>query len=135
MRDFDASIRKGLPLERCFIKYGIGIVYMDKDLTRLDALKFFHHPTRFGLREMPHLKSSFLTDPRPFHLVMLPKGTVNKNTIGTLDGFSDMRFNFTQPRSVVDLLACGEVFDHDPDVISIMRIVPVRRVGGGLAFQ
>ena len=84
---------------------------------------------------MPDFPCFFLTDILPAHLVIGPESAVHHQAIDSLHGREHMRFYFTQARRIIHFFAGGDLFDYHADIIAVMRIVAVRRIGRRFAFQ
>ena len=77
----------------------------------------------------------FMADVLCTHLVVGPEGSVDQQAIRLLHGVHDMWFDFAQARRIKDFFAAGHLFDDHTDIVAIVRIVTVRRVGRRLTFQ
>ena len=57
------------------------------------------------------------------------------HSINGLHGRHDMRFDFTQAGRIKQFFAGADLFDNHADVIAVVRIVPMWRIGRRFAFQ
>src|SRR5690606_19406445 len=133
---FDILALERSALIRVLPQNGIGVVDVNENLAgRLQRPQRFNHASFARLGQVSHVQRALLADAQIDHFIVGPAGAVDEQAVGLLHERHDVRLDGSQAWCVEQLSAGADIFQLDAQIVALVRVMTVGRIGGRLAGQ